>query len=307
MNLPGFHVFKFLVFFFSILLPLIPSTFTAAATSSSNCYDSDACRITFRNSHDKCDGSYCGRPEVDDGCGLCPWGTRSDGYICVDCEDPMNLYSWLFFFDLVFLFSVLDIALASRRRIVSVISVLESVLGVFSTLLVCKPMWSLEVYQCGVTRFRDFFPSTANPENQHCGGEVVYPLLTTPLFFFGMTALWCFVIRAVFIRVSVNRKMVLCPAAALVYALLYPFLYYALPYGFIIAYVYIVQVIIREGDKSITPLIIPGSLILSYGVFSVLIFFQVDYWLWLLLSWIIPSAINSVLWGIAVRNSEEQW
>src|SRR5690606_16474542 len=62
------------------------------------CYNSENCKKIFQNNVPKCPGYYCGRimngDVVNDfTCTACQRGYKSDGWVCVPCDEPFDLYS----------------------------------------------------------------------------------------------------------------------------------------------------------------------------------------------------------------------
>ena len=162
---------------------------------------------------------YCGRNATDIGsygtkalCGPCPWGYKTNNYVCLECTDSLSHYEILF---LVFMITLLVYpqvySAFCLRHLPNSIGILllfspiiETCLALIAALLIMKPIGSLTLFSCGIDRLSDWYPTLFPgpldcPNSAICTSEAAYPLLSWVLFVDGIALLFI-----IFFRMPLN-------------------------------------------------------------------------------------------------------
>jgi len=180
-----------------------------------------------------CPGLYCGRVILTSNgnlttfssCGSCPQGFRTNGSICLPCDEPISIYDSLYisFIVLLVLFvHVLSIHLTVKpilfRMTLSASAALETLLAIVCTVAIFTSLENFSLNSCGVQSLQDWYPIFENPPGYHCAYEVVYPLWSLPIVFyaFGVLAVLC-------IRIFVSLRYCCGLGSASIYVALYLF------------------------------------------------------------------------------------
>jgi len=219
-----------------------------------------------------CPGLYCGRTDrgeksnISEGryseCGPCERGWRvynpSKSSVCQKCEDPPELYDWLYL-GFVVLFTLLahwvavDFTAKSRRftkeiLILHVSALVEVGVSAVSTLVISQPFGEFSLHSCRVSRLSDWYTLLHNPtpnyeETLHCTQEAVYPLFTMVFIFYSFSLISMLVIRpflsSKFLpgkgRNAIYAALYFFPIFALIHGVLGGVIYYSYPYIIILS------------------------------------------------------------------------
>jgi len=221
--------------------------------------------------HASCPG-FCGkvhRNTSDPGLGLteclaCPWGTRvfDTSPICKECTHPVKGYdlAFLIFHALApFLINCLFIkasSVGSKRQkkfpriwivLQFVSAALESSLALLFSLLIYKPIGSLEVYTCQKQHLYEWYPMLYNPIINYtltmkCSSEIVYPLYSLPFANLAFNLANLLVFRTALYSISCSKSPKKLPAEpyyavlwtlpliAVFHAIFSGIIYYTFPY-----------------------------------------------------------------------------
>lgn len=222
----------------------------------------------------ECPGLYCGRQDLGDGlyseCGACPRGSQPSSLtICAECTSSPSSYDWLYLGFMALLSFILHLFFIDytcswkKSLLVLHLSALaESVIAVLLTLILSKPLGSLQITSCPVERLEDWYTMLYNPSPNytttlHCTQEIVYPLYTIVMIYYAFSLLLLMCIRPV-----ISMKFVECKGTSSIYAALYflpilivlqavfgGLLYYSFPYIVIIASLVTSAVHMASGTK----------------------------------------------------------
>ncbi|XP_067942215.1 JNK1/MAPK8-associated membrane protein-like isoform X1 [Watersipora subatra] len=206
-----------------------------------------------------CPGSYCGVGDasVTDirNCSACLWGYRPTKYsICEKCVNAMPVYDWMYLgFMLLISFVLHSIAIdvqtnrKSRRMLWMYLSaVLETVAAAVCSLLLVRPVGSLELQSCTVESIQDWYPVFFNPlifytTRLNCTQEMVYPLYTIVMIFYALQVPAMLLLRPIFSHRLLSKQGVdtcgpiysalyFLPIMVLVHSIAAGILYYCYPY-----------------------------------------------------------------------------
>ncbi|XP_055373867.1 JNK1/MAPK8-associated membrane protein [Condylostylus longicornis] len=208
----------------------------------------------------KCPGLYCGRVFFENqtwsDCGACPRGFRVDNSDsnskCTECIQSPTSYDWLYlgfmsFLPLIMHWFFIDMAAKERsftkeQVLLHVSALLEVVLSAIISVLVMEPLFSFNLYSCGVYKLSDWYTLFHNPapdykERLHCTQEAVYPLQTIVLVFYLLCLLLMMLVRPLLNRkfLKAGKSAVYCalyffPILTLLHAVAGGLIYYAFPY-----------------------------------------------------------------------------
>ncbi|KAI2806056.1 hypothetical protein BLOT_005067 [Blomia tropicalis] len=163
-----------------------------------------------------CPGVYCGRIIVNgtlSQCGGCPRAFRSNSqHICVPCNEPLQLYDWIYLLFMVLVFVVIQCYFidqsfkSNKLNFLSfslyLATICESIIASIISTLPFNSGWDFNLRTCGVKSFADWYTLFFNPsinENFHCTQEAVYPLYSI-VFIFYFIALCLVLSRHIYLR-----------------------------------------------------------------------------------------------------------
>ncbi|XP_049778192.1 JNK1/MAPK8-associated membrane protein [Schistocerca cancellata] len=223
------------------------------------------CSDELANDLKPCPGVYCGREELPDGtwsnCSACPRGYRRNNSsplsACSQCNESPVFYDWLYLGFMALIALVLHwfcIDTVSMKRsfckevlVLHVSAFLEIVGAAVYTLLMSRPVGSLQVSSCRAENLSDWYTLLHNPnpdyaETLHCTQEAVYPLYTMVFIFYAMSVLLMLVFRPWLARrflpkdgkMSIYAALYFFPTLALIHAIFGGLIYYSFPYIVII-------------------------------------------------------------------------
>ncbi|KAJ3444398.1 jnk1/mapk8-associated membrane protein [Anaeramoeba flamelloides] len=213
-------------------------------------YQTEDDRTRYQATHSRCLGRYCGRKYEDkmvttEVCGKCERGSKTDGWVCLPCEDVPTRYEWCY---LIFVFMlpcgingsiiILTSKIMKDRIVLIISSFFEAAIAFLFTLLSFNPKGNLKIYTCNVDQFSDWFPTFYNPPNYHCSSEKVYPFWTFFLLFYlyllGLILLFRFILKKVFQLQSMTTLMLRTlhpiPFLLILQVLFGGLIYYFFPY-----------------------------------------------------------------------------
>lgn len=207
-----------------------------------------------------CIGRYCGYapdPKTPnswqlDKCGACPWGYRTnETKYCIRCEQPPELYDWLYLGFMAMLPCMLHwIYILRNKKELKVmggqlfLSVFECTCACLLALISSDPKGELKLVSCGVIQLSDWYTMFYNPQIRytdtiHCSQEAVYPLMTIVLIYYAYSLILMLLFRPFLLSFIAAPKQWSNPLYAALYfhpilvvshAFIGGLLYYSFPY-----------------------------------------------------------------------------
>ena len=261
----------------------------------------------------------------------CPWGSRSDGFVCVACRGPPSSYSVCFYVFMITAYYVSDfivflLASDSLRYVASIFvaTSAELVVGLISALLLFPPTGSLSLNSCDLTSFYDWYAPLMSPSGVHCGNEANFPLYSFLLAFFALNVPIALLVRITYVAIAkrfrhsdiaVYSKLWLSPAFALVHFLLGPLLYYCFPYVLLTASVVLDCFALSDwGGRSsrfdVDVVAVHFSTLLAriaasgFSLLSIFFFFGLDT-VWRGMAFVIPTGLSILTLFVCCRRRRD--
>jgi len=218
-----------------------------------------------------CPGLYCGRTDRGENhtsegryseCGPCERGWRvynpSKSSICQKCEEPPELYDWLYL-GFVVLFTLLahwiaiDFTAKNRRftkeiLILHISALFEIALSAICTLVISQPFGEFNLHSCRVSRLSDWYTLLHNPTPNYvtklyCTQEAVYPLFTMVFIFYSFSLISMLLVRPILAskflpgkgRNAIYAALYFFPIFALIHGIMGGVIYYSYPYIIILS------------------------------------------------------------------------
>lgn len=177
----------------------------------------------------------------------CPYGYKSDGFVCLPCTEPMPIYSILyivFLFCLVFALHNIMIQVfvptLVQKSIFTIFSMIELVIASLLAVITVAP--NFNVQSCTIESITDFYPSLIPRlrDTATCDNEAAFPLVSMVFYYiiysmalFGLLRLplYCILQRTKLeTQFWYSPILTIYPIYAGVYFLFSGVLYYAWPY-----------------------------------------------------------------------------
>jgi len=316
---------SFILILFLLCAPLI---------YADNCYNSSDCITGYQSTHQICEGKYCGRIllnglVLDDICGGCDWGFKSDGWVCAACEDPIETYGilyLLFFGLLVFYLHLFSIYLTSKTKryafTFGISSFVEVIAAYIVSLLILKPYGTLEIQTCPPTELSDWYTEFSNVDNFYCSQEAVYPLYSIVLIFFGFSAFFLLLIRPFISQKycknegskAIYAALLFLPILTILQASIGGLLYYSFPYMVLITSV-VTEIYALAKHDSIFYSSSLGRLLfllryfaMAFSILSIIAFYRSLYYSHYLLAFLLPFSPVTLYWVFHKYTSQsEKW
>ncbi|KAL5254856.1 hypothetical protein ACHWQZ_G014335 [Mnemiopsis leidyi] len=264
-----------------------------------------------------CPGRYCGRYLGE--CTACPRGMRVNvtSKNCEDCKMDPETYEWLYLGFMVLV--VIYFHMESLTRFLEkacgecdvrstskwiCVTLLETMVAAFLTLILSDPHGQLQLYGCGVRSFLDWYSVFQNPsekfvETIYCDSEVVYPLFSIVYKFLGFCLIMMILIKSwykptVFTTSSVYATLYFIPGIALLHGLLCGVIYYSFPYLCISGSLLLTAILMSEHLEDFTDIvdnikkaefmsqILMYWVLHGYGILSIVTYNHLSHWYLLL-------------------------
>jgi hypothetical protein len=206
-----------LIILIALILSVQSSLNTTTTTTTLSCYSTQGCIDNFQQSFQKCDGHYCGRrlrnyksnvfASIDNHqCTSCPYGHKSDGWVCVPCNDKLSTYSifyLVFMFGLIVMINFISIEVYGMqifiRLILQLSSLVEVMVATILTIICFTPTFNMKA--CDIERFSDFYSPTLNPVGGNdCTTDRAYPLYTIVFIHYSICIVLLLLIRIPIMR-----------------------------------------------------------------------------------------------------------
>lgn len=178
-------------------------------------------------------------------CGACPRGHRSDGWVCVECDSPLDFYSLFYLiFAMITVPVVFFIIIENTvqkfvfRIVLQVASGIECIVACVCAIATFYNYRWDRITICPPMRLSDWYSTLNNPVGFACSNEAVYPLYSIVLVYYAYCLLFVFLFQTPIIRFLGRGKnshvyhlfLWWLPALAAVYATCAGLLYYSYPY-----------------------------------------------------------------------------
>jgi len=233
-----------------LFLFFIVRLYVGFVSADNFCYNTPTCMSNYTSMFTTCAGRYCGRPYsngqiTSQQCQACPRGTKTDHYACLPCTDYLSSYAIMYIAFMVgsvllchFSFIDWTTRLFPNKVKLFASAIVECLISIFATVGAFQPVGSFQLYSCGSSQLSDWYPIFYNPTTMACGSEVVYPLFTLVLLFYGFSVALTMLLRVPICfryceqdgKTSIYCSLYLFPVLTVLHVIMSGLIYYSFPY-----------------------------------------------------------------------------